>query len=429
MNFLELNTKNPCICGKNHTCGTKIISIQKNITPNLIEFIKQNFGNNAKGCIICDENTRKAAENMIATFKKLESCEVVKLNIKSYHADEFMIEDCEKILENKIFDYYIAAGAGVIHDITRVIAYKKNTPFISYPTAPSVDGFVSDTAPVTTKTGLKITLPAVAPIALFADIDVLVKAPKRLAASGVGDILGKYTALADWRVSNLLTGEYICEPTIEMEYYAVKKVKDSLAEFGKNKNDESYEKFCVDLLEALVISGLCMQYIGNSRPASGAEHHIAHFLEMGIILSTDCLHGENVGFGCILCADLYHKLAESDNIEFIENYDLREDLIKKYYKNLYDEIMKENAPNSVKNITPEIFYNNLEGIKNIISTIPSKNEITELFDIIGGVKDMNGIKAYDLKYAESETEKLILTLAPYIRNRLTLLKLMRCVEI
>jgi glycerol-1-phosphate dehydrogenase [NAD(P)+] len=274
---------------------------------------------------------------------------------------------------------------------------------------------------------MKITRYAVAPIALFADIDVLTTAPKSLVAAGVGDIFGKYTALADWRISNLLTGEYICDPTVKLQYQTVNKVKNSLVEYGKNKSDESYEIFCANLLEALVISGLCMQYTGNSRPASGCEHHVSHFFEMGIILSTDCLHGENVGVGSVLCAELYRKFADSENIKFVER-DLDDDLVIKYYKNIYDEIIKENAPNSLKKITPEIFYTNLDGIKNIISDIPTKEKLVELLDIIGGVKDITGIKAYDLKCDKNEIATLALKLAPYIRDRVTLMKLMRCVD-
>ncbi|MCL1859614.1 MAG: iron-containing alcohol dehydrogenase [Oscillospiraceae bacterium] len=429
MNFsdIDINIKNPCICGKNHACLTKNITIQKNITHNLVEFIKDYFGNHAKGCIICDGNTYKAAENMIKSLNNF--CETVKLDIKSYHADEFMAEDCEKVLKNKNYDYFIAAGAGTIHDITRIAAHKRDVPFISYPTAASVDGFVSDIAPLTTKDGMKITLPAVAPVALFADIDVIADAPKRLTASGAGDILGKYIALADWCIANLLTGEYICNPIIKMEYNAVNKLKSLVFELKKGINDrELYEKFCADLLETLIISGICMQYTGNSRPASGSEHHIAHFFEMGIILSTDCLHGENVGVGSILSSGAYYKFAEANNIKFIENYYIDSDLIEKYYKSMYDEIVKENALNSVKNVTPENFYKNLREIKNIISEIPSKEEFAELLGVLNGVNDINGIKAYNLKCAADEIEPLALKLAPYVRNRLTLLKLMRCVE-
>jgi len=423
MNLIDI--KNPCPCGKNHKCVTKNITIGKNLTGQLIDFIKSGVDNSSNGCIICDGNTYKAANYMINSLGNL--CEIAKLDIKSHHADEFMVEDCEKVLENKSFDYFIACGAGTIHDITRIIAHKYDKPFISYPTAASVDGFVSVIAPITTKTGMKISLPAVAPIALFADIDVLANAPKRLTASGVADILGKYIALADWRVANLFAGEYICEPTFELEYHALEKVVKSLRELRMDSR-ELYEKFCADLVEALIISGICMQYIGNSRPASGAEHHIAHFFEMGIILSTDCLHGENVGVGSILCADLYHRFAKSENIKFVQNYGLEHDLIDKYYASIRELIMEENAPNSVKNVTPELFYKNLTEIKNIISTIPSREEFAELLGILDGVNDLNGIKAYDLKCDASEIEPLALKLAPYIRNRLTLLKLMRCVE-
>ena len=31
---------------------------------------------------------------------------------------------------------------------------------------------------------------------------------------------------------------------------------------------------------ALLLSGLAMQMVGNSRPASGAEHHMSHLWEM-----------------------------------------------------------------------------------------------------------------------------------------------------
>ena len=35
-------------------------------------------------------------------------------------------------------------------------------------------------------------------------------APAELLASGMGDVLGKYVALADWQIANLLTGECYC---------------------------------------------------------------------------------------------------------------------------------------------------------------------------------------------------------------------------
>ena len=42
---------------------------------------------------------------------------------------------------------------------------------------------------------------------------------------------------------------------------------------------EGYEQ----LMYGLILSGLAMQMVGNSRPASGSEHHFSHFWEMEII--------------------------------------------------------------------------------------------------------------------------------------------------
>ena len=74
----------------------------------------------------------------------------------------------------------------------------------------SVDGFVSTVAAMTWN-GCKKTFPAVAPILVVADSDIFSRAPHRLNASGFSDLLGKYTALADWKISHAVTGEYICD--------------------------------------------------------------------------------------------------------------------------------------------------------------------------------------------------------------------------
>ena len=46
-----------------------------------------------------------------------------------------------------------------------------------------------------------------------------------------------------------------------------------------NGDEECMEK----LMYSLLLSDLSMHMIGNSRPASGAEHHISHPWEMDVI--------------------------------------------------------------------------------------------------------------------------------------------------
>ena len=57
----------------------------------------------------------------------------------------------------------------------------------------------------------------------------------RLTASGAADLLGKYTALADWKITHILTGEYICEEICEMEYQALDALKASLPGLGSRR--------------------------------------------------------------------------------------------------------------------------------------------------------------------------------------------------
>lgn len=407
---------------------TDKIVIQENITPEIEKFIAENFGS-TEGCVICDCNTDKIARDYLSKF-----C-AVSIDIRSYHADEFMIEAYDEIVKNRDYAYFIACGAGTIHDITRVLAHKYNKPFISFPTAASVDGFVSGIAPITAKSGMKITLRSAAPVALFADINILADAPRRLTASGTGDLAGKYIALADWRIAHLLTGEEIDGEIIRLVYQAVNKVA-GFAEDDYNGEDykKEYKKFCAELLDALVLSGLCMQSAGHSRPASGAEHHIAHFLEMNILPDifgeNSYLHGENVAAGAILCAELYHKFAGAQDIKFIENYALDESLIKKYYGGLSDEIIKENSPPYLHKITPEIFYKNLGGMRDIIRDIPSAGEIRRILAAGAGFsRPQNKINQERENPAPAVREPaLALELAPYVRNRFTLLKLCRCLE-
>ena len=171
----------------------------------------------------------------------------------------------------------IAFGSGTIHDLTRYTAFKLNIPFLSVPTAASVDGFASTVAAMTFK-GFKVTIPAKAPLAIFADTAIISRAPRYLTAAGVGDLLAKFTALVDWKISHLLTGEYLCDKIVTITEEALQTLLNVIDDLALQK-EEAFEP----LMYGLILSGLGMQMIGNSRPASGAEHHLSHLWEMHVI--------------------------------------------------------------------------------------------------------------------------------------------------
>lgn len=148
--------------------------------------------------------------------------------------------------------------------------------------------------------GFKKTFTAVSPKIVVADLDIISKAPARLTASGVGDMVGKYIALAEWRIGKILTDEYFCDKIYGMTLDAAKEVVNAAEDLAEGKTS-AYEK----LMYGLVLSGLAMQLLGNSRCASGAEHHISHLIEMrpdGLGASSDALHGEKVGVGTLIAS-------------------------------------------------------------------------------------------------------------------------------
>ena len=67
-----------------------------------------------------------------------------------------------------------------------------------------------------------------------------------------------------------------------------------------------------DLMRALLISGYAMVIAGSSRPASGAEHHMSHFLEMDFLRRGERipLHGVKVGLGTMVSLRMYKRLKD-----------------------------------------------------------------------------------------------------------------------
>ena len=205
-----------------------------------------------------------------------DRCQVLILDAEDLEADERAVEIVENYMEEDI-DLVLAVGAGTIHDLSRFVAHQYRIPFVSVPTAASSDGFTSTVADMTWN-GVKKAVAASAPLFVFADTDIFAKAPKRLTAAGVSDILGKYIALADWKIASILSKEYYCAEVVNLETKAVRTVKDNLKEIAAGE-----EEACEKLMYALVLSGLAMQMTGNSRPASGAEHHLVHLWDMEVV--------------------------------------------------------------------------------------------------------------------------------------------------
>lgn len=231
-------------------------------------------------------------------------------------ADEASIVQLILSLRQEAAEAVVAVGSGTLHDIARFSAYAVGIPFISVPTAPSVDGFNSVGAPLILR-GEKKTIGAIGPSAIFADLDILTQAPDAMIAAGFGDMLGKYTSLFDWTFGSLAGGEPFSREVYERTERALLSCIAHSEEIGR-RTPQGVET----LMRALVESGFAMLQFGQSHPASGAEHHLSHYWEMELLRlgRKQVLHGAKVGIACAIVSDLYHKLAEEKPALFPEEH-------------------------------------------------------------------------------------------------------------
>lgn len=203
-------------------------------------------------------------------------------------------------------DMLLAVGSGTLNDVTKYVSARTGVPYVIAATAPSMDGYASTVAP-TIFDGFKTTLPAVYPAAIVADVDILKDAPMPMLTAGFGDIIGKFTSLADWRLSHQLNGEYYC-PEVAGVIEAAVETCAANAQALAQREPQAIQA----VTEALILSGLAMGMVGVSRPASGAEHQMAHYWEMDALRRGEehPLHGNAVGVGTVLAASLYEMAAE-----------------------------------------------------------------------------------------------------------------------
>jgi len=200
----------------------------------------------------------------------------------------------------------LAVGSGSINDLARFVGSRLKVPYIIAGTAPSMDGYASVVSPLMVN-GFKTTFEGVYPYAIIADTEVMRKAPMDMINAGFGDVIGKLTALADWKLAKVINGEYYCENVVQLVEKAVGKCINNAGKIALR--DETGIKY---LIEALILTGVAMGLIGNSRPASGAEHHLAHYWEMEALKKGEDhpLHGNSVGAAAVVIAAVYELAAE-----------------------------------------------------------------------------------------------------------------------
>ena len=295
-----------CACGKSHKVDIQAIRVGSGVMQELPGILRDLGASHI--FLVADNYTYEAAGRQVEQL--LDQAGL------AYHKRVFQTET--PLVPNEYAlgsvlaamtsqdDMLLAVGSGTLNDVTKYVSARTGVPYVIAATAPSMDGYASTVAP-TILDGFKTTLPAVYPAAIVADVDILKDAPMPMLTAGFGDIIGKFTSLADWRLSHQLNGEYYC-PEVAGVIEAAVETCSANAKALAQREPQAIQA----VTEALILSGLAMGMVGVSRPASGAEHQMAHYWEMDSLRRGEehPLHGNAVGVGTVLAASLYEMAAE-----------------------------------------------------------------------------------------------------------------------
>ena len=232
-----------CECGKTHSPKLKKAIIEPGAISALPEILGE-YGAK-KAFVLADENTFEAAgDRVVAQLKK------AKVEFKSFIMGKERIEPDERAVGSVILHYdatcdvLVSIGSGVINDIGKIVANIAKIPYIIVGTAPSMDGYASATSSVI-RDDLKVSVDSKCPDVVIGDLDVLCNSPAHMILSGLGDMIAKYISICEWRISQVINGEYYCERIAGLINTALKKCVDN-AEGVITKSQEAVKAVMED---------------------------------------------------------------------------------------------------------------------------------------------------------------------------------------
>lgn len=380
-----------CACGRTHVCELKYLKIGKGAINDVAQMIRAMEKN--RPFVLCDQNTYKAAGEKVCALLTEAGIEHVLYIVPGERPApaEWEVGSVMMHYDPKC-DMLLAVGSGVINDICKVVAHAIGVPSAVVGTAPSMDGYASDSSSMEVN-HVKVSLYNHGPVGILLDSEILAQAPMRMLWAGLGDMVAKYVAVCEWRISHLVTGEYYCENIAQLMRAALKKIVDASGGIVERDPDAIGA-----IAEGLVIAGIAMAYATISRPASGLEHYFSHMWEMMALergLPYD-LHGIQVGVGTVLTLKLYEEIrkvkpdrakAEAHMAAF--DYDTWEKQVRRIFGKTADEIIRieekvhKNDPERHAKRLDNLIAHWGEILKIIDEELPKYDELYALLEATG----------------------------------------------
>lgn len=404
-----------CPCGKEHTFVTRVVEISSGASRRAGETLTAaGFPKNV--LLVADRNTIS-----VANAEGLEDSLLrAGFSLKKLIYENMKYARVEQVREVMALagdvDGIISVGTGSLNDICRVSSHELGKMFCIFATAPSMDGFASDTAPII-ENNFKVSWQAEQPAVIIADTKILAQSPVELKAAGFGDMVAKYIGVLDWKIAHLLIDEYYCDAVAELTMTAVKKMV-ALADKVTSEDEEAAGA----IMEALVLSGLAMKLARSSRPASGAEHVLSHYWECyklarGIWPE---YHGKKVGVATVLITKLYRNLADRlPTVSPVADPTDWDEVYRHFSPEQTADVKKLNTPTITDKISPERLGECWSEIRHLIYDIlPETDALIELMKRAGCAVDPAEVNVSPELLAEG------LRWHPYMRYRVLLTRLL-----
>ncbi|MCL4346539.1 MAG: iron-containing alcohol dehydrogenase [Candidatus Thermoplasmatota archaeon] len=275
-------------CGQVHSIAVERVIVGKDAIHSLPDMCSE-FGTGKRVLLVGDEMTGRLFLNRIKGLFSDSSPP------STYTIVTSTMEEVERLAsEIDAKTLPVAVGGGAVIDTVKLAAHRRGVRFISVPTSPSHDGMVSPTASIIVG-GKKTTQTAIPPVAALFDLAILGTAPQRMVSAGYGDVFAKFTSLKDWELAHVDRGELYCEDSVEASTNTLHDIVNSVLGTGIDLQELCY---------AVINSGLSMVLAGTSRPESGSEHMISHYIDQNS--PNGGMHGEQVALSVQLLS-YYHR--------------------------------------------------------------------------------------------------------------------------
>jgi glycerol-1-phosphate dehydrogenase [NAD(P)+] len=304
-------------CGREHRIPIKFIYSGRNLIsslPEIMDFLRPNQAFNIG--IVYDRHIEAKINALF--FKPFDQLAISYARIPL--GDHGLLLEASTEIGDEAADgmptninFLIGVGSGVICDLTKWIATKCHLPFLLMGTAASMNAYTSITGTMT-KDKVKSTHWLETAQGVLMDATLLASAPHTMTCAGIGDLLARQVANADWKLSNLIRGTYFCPVPFEMMSRFQDAYLPVIPEIRAGDLDAMQK-----LSDAILVSGYSMTILdGETSPSSGSEHILSHFFDFQheVFGKPKNLHGEQVGIGTIIMGTAFEVLSEIDPARF-----------------------------------------------------------------------------------------------------------------